>query len=456
MPANTPATPAASTTRRDFLKTTAAASAWALTASSYGRVLGSNAQLRVAYIGVDGIAGGQHIAPLAALGAGCLCYCDVDRTHWGNCADRWPEATGYTDYRRMFDTQHKDIDAVMIGTPDHHHYPASMIAMMLGKHVYTQKPLTHTVWESRQLALAQKRYKVATQMGNQLHGSEDLRKTIDYLRGGAIGDLTEAHIWTNRPGWLQGAARPAGEQPVPDHLNWDAWIGPAPKRPYLGGVYHPFKWRGWCDFGCGALGDMACHDVDPLYWAMLPGIPTAVELIDSEPYGDAEMFEKRGTVRYEFPARGDRPGFAMYWYEGGRKPPRPAELEPETQLTSQGAIYIGTKGTMIALPRGAAPPRLLPQERHEEYGVPAQAIARSEGHHREWYDACVGDRPYNHPKSNFAYAAPFTEALLLGLVVQRVGGRLEYDPATMHFTNNSAATPYITKPYRDGWEFKLD
>lgn len=434
-----------------------------MTAQSYSRIIGSNAKLNVAFIGVGGIASGQHIPPLQGFGAGCPCFTDADSNRWGAAVDRWPDATGYTDYRKMYDRHHKEFDAVMVGTPDHHHYPATIIAMMHGKHVYTQKPLTHTPWEARQLALAMKRYKVATQMGNQGHASEELRLTIDYLRAGAIGDLVEAHVWTDRPWWRQGLPRPEGAEEIPANMDWESWVGPAPMRPYRhnpadrwGGLYHPFNWRGWWDFGCGALGDMACHEVDPVYWAMLPGYPKAVELINSEPFGDGEMFGKASTVKYEFGPTPSRPGWSLFWHDGGHKPDRPEELEPGTELGTQGALYIGTAGKMICLPHPKAPPRLLPQSRHDEYGTPAQQIAHSEGHHKEWYDACIGEKPYDHPKSNFAYAGPFSEALLLGCIVQKVGGRLEYDAANMRFTNNDEANQYVSKDYRAGWEFKVE
>lgn len=451
-------------TRRQFLQTSAAATAWAMTASSYGRIFGANARLNVAYVGVGGIAGGQHIAPLAALGAGCPCFTDPDQARWGPAVERWSSAAGFTDYRRMFDKHHADIDAVMVGTPDHHHFPATMIAMSLGKHVYTQKPLTHTPWEARQLTLAQKKYKLATQMGNQGHASEELRLTIDYLRSGAIGDLKEAHVWTDRPWWRQGLPRPEGAEAIPSTMDWDSWLGPAPERPYRhnpadrwGGLYHPFNWRGWWDFGCGALGDMACHEVDPVYWAMNPGYPTAVELVAGEPIGDGEMYNKATTVRYEFPAAGDRPAFVLFWHDGGRKPDRPEELAADVQMTSEGALYIGSKGKMICLPNAKAPPRLLPAARHEEFGKAPQMIERSaDGHHKEWYLACTGEKPYDFPKSNFAYAGPFTEMILLGCVAQKVGGRLLYNPDSMKFTNNESANAFISKTYRKGWEYKLD
>ena len=370
---------------------------------------------------------------------------------------------GYTDYRRMFDRHAKDIDAVMVGTPEHHHYPATAMAMSLGKHVYTQKPLTHTPWEARQLARAAGEMELATQMGNQGHASESLRKTIDYLRSGAIGDLQEAHVWTDRPWWRQGLARPAGAEEVPAELDWDAWIGPAPIRPFRhepadhwGGLYHPFNWRGWWDFGCGALGDMACHEVDPLYWALEPGYPTAVELVDTEPFGDAEMYGREGTVRYEFSARGDRPAFTLTWYEGGRRPPRPEELAEDEELTDEGALYVGTEGKLIALGNARNAPRLLPEERHREHGEPEPQIERAtESHHREWFLACTGEKPCDHPKSNFGYAAPFTESLLLGCIALRVGGRLEYDAEAMSFAGRPQATALLTKEYREGWDFRL-
>lgn len=451
-------------TRRRFMQQSAAGMALTMSAASYARIMGSNARVNMAFIGVGGIASGQHIPPAHEFGCGCPCYCDVDTTRWGAAADRWTDAVGFTDYRQMYDKHHKDIDAVMVGTPDHNHYPASIIAMMLGKHVYTQKPLTHTVWEARQLALAKKKYKVATQMGNQGHATENLRKTIDYLRSGAIGDLKEAHIWTNRPIWRQAMKRPEGGQPVPETFDWDSWIGPAPMRPYRhdpadgrGGLYHPFNWRGWWDFGCGALGDMACHEMDPVYWAMMPGHPISAELIHPEPIGDADMFAMDGTVKYEFAADGDRPAFDLYWHEGGRKPEPPEELEPGTTMAAEGALYIGTKGKLLAMPRAKAAPRLLPAEVHEEHGPPPQMIERStDGHHREWLLACAGERPYDHPKSNFYYAGPFSEVVLLGCVVQRTGGRLEFDAENLRVTNNDSANLLINKEYRNGWEFKLE
>jgi len=449
--------------RRRFLQSAAATAALPLSASSYARVMGAGERLNIAYIGVGGIGGGQHIAPLAKLGAGCPCYCDTDQTRWGGCSTRWPDAEGFTDYRRMFDAHEKDIDAVMVGTPDHHHYPATIQALMRGKHAYTQKPLTHTVWEARQLAMAQARTGLATQMGNQGHASENLRGTIDYLRSGAIGDLKTAHVWTDRPWWRQGLPRHEGSQEIPATFDWDSWIGPAPMRPYRrdpadnwGGVYHPFNWRGFWDFGCGALGDMACHEMDPLYWALLPGYPSSVELVDSEPIGEADMFAKQSTVHYRFPAKGERPGFELFWYEGGRKPARPEELPEGEELTSEGALYEGSEGKLYTARNARSSSVLLPAERHADHGAPEQEIERSaDGHHKEWYRACVGDAPADHPKSNFQYSAAFTETILLGCIAQRVGGLLKYDPDKLEFPGRPDATALVTKEYREGWDFRM-
>jgi predicted dehydrogenase len=434
-----------------------------MNARSYARVYGAMERLNVAYIGVGGIAGSQHIGKLAELGAGCPAYVDADSNRWEAAASRWPDAKGYTDYRRLFDKHANEFDAVMVGTPDHQHYPATILAMHHGKHVYTQKPLTHTVWEARQLNIAQQEKKVATQMGNQGHALESLRMTIDYLRGGAIGDLVEAHVWSNRPWWRQGLQVPDGGQDVPENLDWEAWVGPAKMRPFRhdpadnwGGFYHPFNWRGFWDFGCGALGDMACHEMDPLYWAMDPGYPLEVELMNGKPFGEEPMYGTESTVRFRFPAKGERPAFDVFWHDGGHKPERPEELAEEEEMTSEGALYIGTDGKMIAMGQARNAPRLLPEERHLEYGTPEQQIERSaDGHHKEWYLACIEEKPYDFPKCNFSYAAPFTEMILLGCIAQRVGGKLEYDPKKMSFKNRKDADSLITKEYREGWDFRL-
>jgi predicted dehydrogenase len=258
-------------------------------------------------------------------------------------------------------------------------------------------------------------------------------------------------------------AVPEGGQEVPENLDWDSWIGPAKARPFhkdpsdrWGGFYHPFNWRGFWDFGCGALGDMACHNLDPIYWAMEPGYPTEIELMDGEAFGDAPMYVKNTTVRFHFPAKGERPAFELYWHDGGNKPARPEELPKGENLPDQGGLYIGTKGKLYAKGDSRNFPKLLPEATNKEYGRPEQQIERSaEGHHKEWYLACTGEKPYDFPKCNFSYAAPFTETILLGCIAQRVGGKMVYDPKAMSFEGRDDATALITKEYREGWDFKL-
>lgn len=445
--------------RRHFLQTAAATSAWAMSAKAYAQTPGSNAKLNVAFIATNGIAAGQHIGEISRFDINCPCYCDADSNRFGPAFNRFPDATGYTDYRKMYDKQHKDIDAVMVGTPDHHHYPASIIGMMLGKHMYTQKPLTHTVWEARQLLHATERYKVATQMGNQMHANEGNRRIVEWVQSGQLGVIKEAHIWTNRPIWPQGEATPEGEQEVPGNLDWEAWIGPAANRPFVaegggrrGGPYHPFNWRGFIDFGTGALGDMGCHTTDGFYWGMDPGYPDAVELLDGETVQGKDMWPTGSAVRFEFGEKLSRPAFNYYWYEGGKKPAKPDFVEGE--LTSSGGFIIGEHGAIQYMDDYGNNIKIY-SFTGKDLVEPNKTLARSEGHHKEWYDACIGEKPYDYPRSGFQYASMLTESVLLGTIAQKVGGRLEYDWYNQKITNNDAANQLITKEYREGWDFKM-
>jgi len=303
--------------RRRFLKTAGVAgmSAFYVAKTSWAKE-SPNEKLQVAFIGVGGI-GGSHTGGAFEAGVACPCCAEVDERRLDNVKkERWPNAKCYQDYRKMFDKQHKDIDAVMVRTPDHHHFPATMIAMQLGKHVYTQKPLTHTIWEAQELLKAAKKYKVATQMGNQGHANEGNRLIVEYIRSGWLGEIKTIHAWTNRPVWPQGIDRPEGEDPVPKELDWDVWLGPAPERPYKENVYHSFKWRGWWDFGGGAIADMACHTIDGVFWAMGARVPTSCEPVTCMPI-NPETFPQGAVVRWEFPASDTQPGFEMYWHEAG-------------------------------------------------------------------------------------------------------------------------------------------
>jgi len=409
--------------------------------------------LRVAYVGTGGI-GGHHLEETVKLGVRCPCYCDVDTARFGKFAEQFPEAHQYQDYRVMFDKEHKNFDAVMIGTPDHHHYPATIWAMQLGKHVYTQKPLTHTPWEARQLTHAARHYKVTTQMGNQGHADEGWRLVYEWIHSGALGHITEVHTWTDRPIWPQGIERPEGEDPVPGNLDWDIWLGPAPARSFKDGVYHPFKWRGWWDFGAGALGDMACHTMDGMFWALEPGHATAIEPVALTAV-NTETFPKAAVIKWEFPATDRRPGFVAYWYDGGLMPKIPRELEFGRRLPSTGNLFLGTKASLLVSGDYGNSPRIFPEKKLREIGKPPQLLERSPRHVKEWVMAAAGVAPLDYPKSNFAYAGPFTETILLGNIALRLGRRLEWDGRRMRFTNLPEANQYVTKEYRPGWLTKL-
>jgi hypothetical protein len=323
--------------------------------------------------------------------------------------------------------------------------------MRLGKHVYTQKPLTHTPWEARQLTLAAQQHKLATQMGNQGHAKEGWRLVYEWIKNGDLGDVTEVHTWTDRPIWPQGMDRPETEDPPPSSLNWDVWLGPAPVRPYKKDAYHRFAWRGWWDFGAGALGDMACHTMDGVFWALDPGHPASVEPVTSTSV-NAESFPKASIVKWTFPARGTRKPFDAYWYDGGLMPPFPPALEPGRRLPSTGNLFMGTKASMLVSGDYGESPRIFPEAKMKEIGKPPQLLERSPGHIEEWLMACVGEKPLDFPKSSFAYAGPFSEVVLLGNVALRVGRKLDWDGEKMQFTNLPDANQYITKEYRGGWK----
>jgi len=459
--------------RRSFLKAAATASgvvvATGLTgcASPRRRKLeigvpaGSAARrdkLRLAFIGTAGI-GGYHLDKTKDLGITCPCFCDVDTNRMGKAAELYPQAARYQDYREMLEREAANIDAVMVGIPDHHHYPASMIAMKLGKHVYTQKPLTHTPWEARQLAKSAKQYGVVSQMGNQGHALEGWRLVYEWIHSGALGHVTETHTWSDRPIWPQGVNRPEGEDPVPSSLNWDVWLGPAPVRPYKAGPapdkpgpYHWFNWRGWWDFGNGALGDMACHTMDGVFWALDPGYPTSIEPVALTPKTKG-AFPKATVIKWKFPRIGKRRAFDAYWYDGGLKPPRPPELEANRNLPRTGNLFIGSKATLMVSGDYGESPRIIPEALHKEIGKPPHMLERSPGHVKEWVMACKGEKPKDFARSNFAYAGPFTESILLGNIALRVGRRIDWDGENMQITNVPDANKYVNKTYREGWKF---
>lgn len=375
----------------------------------------------------------------------------------------------HRDYREMLDQQ-KDIDAVVVATPDHVHAAIAIAAMDLGKHVFVQKPLTWSVDEARTLAEKARRKKVVTQMGNQGHSWDDGRKVVEWVQAGAIGDVREVHVWTNRPlaYWPQGIPRPQpqriatelrwnmpgvmarlanamGLYSLPDTLAWDLFLGPAPMVEYHP-VYHPFNWRGWVDWGVGAIGDMGSHLIDHAFWALDLGYPTSVETV-STPFNKA-CFPMATTTFYEFPARGSMPPVKMTWYDGGLLPPRPEEIGEEALNPTGGAILVGSKGKLIYDTYGSNP-RLLPKSLHDSVGSPQQKLPRiTTSHEVNWTDAAKGKGEASTP---FEYAARLTEVMLLGVVALRAGTKIHYDGARMRITNSADANEFLKREYRRGW-----
>ncbi len=439
--------------RRDFMGAAAAVAAFTIVPRHVLGGRGNTApsdKLNIAGIGVGG-RGGSDIN--AVRSENIVALCDVDQSRASGTFKRFSSARAYKDFRRMLDKEEKNIDAVVIGAPDHIHAPASIMAMKMGKHVYVEKPMAHTIYEARRMAAVAREAGVVTQMGNQGHAGPGLRLTYEFIHDGAIGKVSEVHVWTDRAGvpggrawWPQGVDRPADTPEVPETLDWDAWLGPAAWRPY-NPAYVPFKWRGWWDFGCGALGDMAVHNADPAFFSLDLGAPVAAEA-ESSAVND-ETFPKWSIITYYFAAKGSRGPVKLVWYDGGKLPARPAELEEGRNLGGNGILFVGDKGKLLG-PSHAGPPRLIPESRMKEYGRPPEMLARSGNHHGEWVQACKDKKPEN-AKAGFWYSGPFTEALLVGNLAVRLGRRIEWDSTKMRAPNAPEADNYITKFYRAGW-----
>ena len=439
--------------RRDFVGAAAAAAAFTVVPRHVlggPRRVAPSEKLNIAGIGV----GGRGAGDMRELESeNIVVVCDVDWQRAEGAARRYPNAIKYRDFRRMLEKEEKNIDAVMVATPDHTHAPASIMAMKMGKHVYCEKPLTHSVYESRMMAETARKYKVATQMGNQGQASEQTRLMCEAIWDGAIGQVHEVHVWTDRPMrginglyWPQGVERPEDTPPAPGKLDWDLWLGPAPYRPYHP-AYVPFKWRGWWDFGTGALGDIGCHRIDPVFRALKLGHPTTVEACCT--IVNDETFPVASRVTYEFPAR---PGFdpvTLHWYDGGMKPPRPKELDEGRSWGTNGIFFVGDKGMMLE-------ERLIPESRQREYGKPPRKLERSPGHHKEWILACKGGKPAG---SNFPdHAGLLAQVVLLGNLALRPAlkekvtrVKLHWDGDAMKVTNMPEANQYLRREYRDGW-----
>jgi predicted dehydrogenase len=442
-------------------------------AISVKRAYGANEKIRVAGIGVGGkgtvdTENASRVMDLVAL-------CDIDDERLNAAGAKWPSAKKYFDYRKLFDEFAKEFDAVTVSTADHSHAPASVLAMRLGKHVFCQKPLTHTVAEARLMREVAAKQKVCTQMGNQGSALSGLRRAVELVHAGTIGAIREAHVWTNRPAhyWKQSpdiTARPK-EAPVPKHVHWDEFIGPAPMRPYAIAfaprpAYHPHDWRGYWDFGTGALGDMACHTANMAFRALKLGAPIAVTAEAGEI--NPETFPAWGHIQYIFAARGELPACTLHWYEGKRdgKLVLPPEallarlLKKGEKLADSGSILVGDKGVLFSPNDYGAQFRLTPEKDFEgiqtakpEKGPEGVDKDQDPFMKKEWAEAIKANKP-ELASSNFDYAGQLTETMLLGNIAVRFAGKkLEWDAAKLRFTNSEDATKFVSKEYRKGWDF---
>jgi predicted dehydrogenase len=448
------------TTRREFMQQAAAlgAAVWVSAPSAQAASRSPNEKLNIAAIGAGGkgrtdITGCSH--------ENIVALCDPDDERAAEMFMKYPNVPKYKDYRKMLE-ERKDIDAVTVSTPDHHHAPASVLAMRMGKHVYCQKPLTHSIYESRRMREVAREMNVVTQMGNQGHAFDGTRRIVELIRDGVIGPVREVHCWTDRPGkyWHQPVERPQTSDPVPPGLDWNVWLGPAPERPYgHRGVYCPHNWRAWWDFGSGALGDMACHVVDAAFWSLELGAPISAEATaegvtrESAPAWQIIHFnfpqrEAKPDGRWKLPRK--LPAVTLTWYDSGKKPPQ--ELGDGKKLSSSGTIFVGEKGRLYSPSEYGLSHILLPQEKFADYRGPEPYLPRNPhtqyAPYLEWIAACKGG-PMS--LSNFEYASRLTEAMLVGVLAVRLGKKIEWDADKMQATNAPEAAPIVRRAYRRGW-----
>jgi len=447
--------------RRQFLQQTGLAGAgfWVTGVATdvYGdnppaRAPGANDRINIGVIGAGGQGSGnwnnvaRNDETARRNGVNIVALCDVDDRRARGAYARFPQATRYSDFRVMLERE-RNLDAVIVSTPDNLHAMASVMAMRLGKHCYTEKPLTHDVYEARLMKQVARERRVATQMGNHGTGRNGFRHGVDVIRAGGLGDVREIHVWTNRPIWPQGMTAALQAQPVPNGVHWDLWLGPAPTRPYNQG-YMPFSWRGWWDFGTGAIGDMACHTMNLPFMGLRLGAPTSVSATTRQPVNDQSPPEGLTAV-FEFPARGKLPPVRMTWYERGY-PSRDLfqGLPANTRLSGSGCLLIGSMCSMYSPDDYGEQQRRLPEGNFNDVRV-TEALPQSIGHHAEWLRAIRGGPA---PLSNFAdYAAQLTETALLGNVAVRAGTRIVWDGERGRVTNSEAANRFVRREYRQGW-----
>jgi len=471
--------------RRDFIKTAGLAAAAVTIVPRHvlgkGYVAPSD-KLYIAGIGAGG-KGESDLANFVKNPRGIVSVlCDVDDRRAAGSVKRFPQAKYYKDYRRMLDAEHKNIDAVSVSTPDHMHAVQAMAAMKLGKHVYVQKPLTHDIYEARMLTEAAKKYKVVTQMGNQGASGDGVRQMREWFDAGTIGDVHTVYCWTNRPVWPQGIPWSDKKAEVPKELDWDLWLGTAPAKDYVEKLV-PFNWRGWWDYGTGALGDMACHIIEPAFRTLGLGYPTEVECSVGSVYVDEfkrgyfpESCPPSSHITLKFPSVKGKPEIKFHWMDGGIQPERPDELGPNEVFGDggNGVLMIGTKGKMMCGTYGMNP-QLLPTSRTKEMNVP-QKYKRVEGgsetgHYVQWVDACIAGYGKMELSSDFDIAGPLTESILMGNLAlrsfdirkPRTGGRpdqydypgryikLLWDGPNMKITNFDEANQFVKRTYREGY-----
>ncbi len=431
--------------------------------------------LYIAGIGVGGKGFSDLTGFAESSSAKIIGLCDVDDRRAAEAVKLFKDAKYYHDYRIMLEEMRDDIDAVSVSTPDHMHAIQTLAAMELGKHVYVQKPLTHDIYEARQLTEAAHKYKVVTQMGNQGASGDGVRKMQEWYQAGLIGEVEEAYIWTNRPVWPQGIAWPDKKAEIPGELNWDLWLGTAPKKEYVENLV-PFNWRGWWDYGTGALGDMACHLIEPAFKTLQLGYPVSVECsvgsVFTGPFQRGyfpESCPPSSHITLEFPARGDKPPVTMHWMDGGIQPTRPEELGPDEMMGDggNGVILIGSKGKMMCDTYGMNP-RLLPLSRNDEVNVEETIPRVPEGHYVQWVNGCMAGYKEKDLSSDFDIAGPLTESVLMGNLAllahdYRIKGdndrytypargiKLLWDGPNMKITNFDPANQYVKRDYRTGW-----
>jgi predicted dehydrogenase len=450
-------------TRRAFIAstTTIAVSAGAKKRVNAARVipgkLSPNEKLNIAAVGIGGMGRGNIGASSTE---NIVALCDVDSNHAAKVFNQYSKAKRFVDFREMFDKAANEFDAVICATPDHTHAVVSMAAIQNGKHLYCQKPLAHSLHEVRVVTDAAREAGIQTQMGNQGHSSNQIRKVKEWIEDGAIGPVREVHAWSDRPvggdPWsdFPMMSRPENPPPVPENLDWDLWIGPAPMRPYHP-IYHPLTWRGFYDFGTGPLGDMGCHILDPAFYALNLGHPDHVQAATTH-YREGvqdETYPRACTVTYQFPARGEMPPVTLTWYDGRLKPRLPDALPGDFELPSNGALLVGDKGVILHNSHGAGGARLLPDSLRASYKDPTETIPRvkqREGtHEQDWIRACKDGHPAS---SNFGYGGPLTEMVLIGVLAIRMKDRrLEWDGVRQKITNNAEADRLVNQSCRDGW-----